>query len=148
MAEKYDSYTLYKKFFDYVAELARVSIKGTCDLRNYMVMALMSLGRDQDAYNMIKFWIITFNESDNKTLEKMVNELKPGEWLHLPNQNMKEDLFEMTYSGPPPRGRGGHSQGTSSLNDYKHNYFLAALVAMKINIILKLKEELRDVKSQ
>ena len=139
----------YKKFFNYIAELARVSIKGTCDLKNYLVMALMSLGRDQDAYNMIKFWIITFNESDNNTLEKMVNELKPGEWLHLPNQNMKEDLFEMTP--PQPRGLAalsGHSKGSSSLYDYKHNYFLAALVAMKINIILKLEEALRDVKKQ
>ena len=148
MAEKYDSYTLYKKFFDYIAELARVSIKGTCDLKNYLVMALMSLGRDQDAYNMIKFWIITFNEEDNETLAKMANELNPGEWLHLPNQNMKEDLFELVDSKPPQFYLEGHSQGSSSLNDYKHNYFMAALVAMKINIILKLEEALQDVKKQ
>ena len=149
MAEKYNSYALYKKFFDYSAELARVAIKGTSDLKNYMVMALMSLGRDQDAYNMIKFWIITFHEKDNETLAKMNNELNPGEWLHLPNQNMKEDLFGLTYSGPPPRPvRGGHSQGTSSLKDFKHNFFMAALVAIKINIILKLEEALRDVKKQ
>ena len=146
MAEKYNSYMLYKKFFDYIAELARVSIKGTCDLKNYLVMALMSLGRDQDAYNMIKFWIVTFNEKDNETLAKMANELNPGEWLHLPNQNMKEDLFELVDSKPPQFYLEGHSQGSSSLNDYKHNYFMAALVAMKINIILKLEEALQDFK--
>ena len=146
MAEKYNSYTLYKKFFDYAAELTRVAIKGTSDLKNYMVMALMSLGRDQDAYNMIKFWIITFHEKDNETLAKMTNELNPGEWLHLPNQNMKEDLFELVDSKPPQFYLEGHSQGSSSLNDYKHNYFMAALVAMKINIILKLEEALQDFK--
>ena len=52
----------------------------------------------------------------------------------MPNQNIKEDLFEIA--------------NPKQINDFKHNYIMAALVAIKINIVLKMEEVLRDVKKQ
>ena len=61
MAEKYDCFELYEEFFNYSIEIARLSVKVTHELKYYLVMALLAMGRYNDAYDMIKFWILKFD---------------------------------------------------------------------------------------
>ena len=61
LADRYASYNLYENFFVKAVELMRKSAKGTADLKYYMVWALLAMGCDEEAYDVIKLWITTFD---------------------------------------------------------------------------------------
>ena len=98
-AEASNSYVLYEKHFNMVVEIMRTSAFGLCEMKSFLVMALVNMNRDEEAYNTIKFWTNTFENTDSVTLATMTNRLLPGEWLHLPNQNRREiELFKIKDS--------------------------------------------------
>ena len=144
MAEEYMDYELYEKYFNEASELMRISAKGTADLKYYCAWALINMGRDQEAYNLVKFWMATFDgkmdyskmreghgssyddQTDYKKLTALANDLKPGEWLHMqPDQDMYENIFDVVKK--------------HQVMDYKHGAFMAALLAIKINIVIKME---------
>ena len=72
----------------------RYSIYVSEDMMFSLVMALIALNRDQEAYNIIKFWAIQLFQTNHDDLVKMFNELKPGELLNFPNQNFRENIHK------------------------------------------------------
>ena len=68
----------------------RLSTFGLCEMRAHLVMALLNMDWYEEVYDVIKFWMITFRENDSKTLANMMNKLNPGQWLKMPNQDLKE----------------------------------------------------------
>ena len=92
MAEMSDSYELYEKFFNEVVELMRYSILVSADMIYSFVMALIAMGRDNDAYNTIKYWVV-IGSTPFTDIQLQFNNLNPGEWLHSPNQNEKENVY-------------------------------------------------------
>ena len=72
----------------------RYSIYVSEDMMFSLVMALITLNRDQGAFNIIKFWAIQVFQTNPDDLVKMFNELKPGEVLNFPNQNIRENIYK------------------------------------------------------
>ena len=80
----------------------------------YYILFSNLLGRDEDAYNFIKFWLQHQNEAPQnyKTLEE-------GGFLHLKNQDKEEQL---------------------ALNSQVSLAFLVALLAIKMKNVQKYEE--------
>ena len=66
------------------------------------------------------------DQTDYKKLTDLANDLKPGEWLQMqPDQDIYENVFDVLKE--------------NQVMDYKHGSFVAALLAIKINIVMKME---------
>ena len=140
VAETYDCYSCYENFFNRIVEIARfIDLDSYHIIRPYMIMALMAMGLDDEAYGIIKFWAgqdyhcdyapnfreafyVMAYDSDKELLD-------PGEYMHLPNQNKKENFYDDENLSPCYRCHGENF----------HN-FVPALIAIKLNILLDMDE--------
>ena len=101
-----------------------------------MVMSLMALGRNEEACSMINFWI-DFDENTTD-IEFLIgsNSNSSEEWYQrLPKPNLKENIFCLFKE--------------SQIMNPDAGTFMAALVGIKINIILDMElfdDECRDLK--
>ena len=94
--------------------------------------------RDDEAYNVIKFRMVTFSGTSYKDFNKiveLVSKLKTGEWLQTSNQDKTEsDLYNVTY--------------TNGIVDSPwfgtHGTFLTALLIIKYKIVLKMEKNKAD----
>ena len=95
-------------------------------------MALVNMGRFDEAYDLIKFWM---KEPSVEVLAEMINDLAPGKWLRLLNQDKKENLFDV--------------MDKSQIMKTANGPFLPALVAIKLHVISKsVLKALRQQKKQ
>ena len=88
-------------------------------------MALLSMGRSKEAYNMVWYWL---------TLQGDIMAL-PDEWPCLPKRDIRGNIFE---DAPNLCINEGYQVKDATL--------IAALVAIKINFILDLEEKLVPTK--
>ena len=100
-----------------------------------MVMSLMALGRNEEAFSMINFWI-DFDENTTDIEFLIDNSNSSEEWYQrLPKPNLKENIFRLFEE--------------SQIMNPDAGTFMAALVGIKINIILDMEQfdnECRDLK--
>ena len=100
-----------------------------------MVMSLMALGRNEEACSMINFWI-DFDENTTDIEFLIDNSNSSEEWYQrLPKPNLKENIFRLFEE--------------SQIMNPDAGTFMAALVGIKINIILDMEQfdnECRDLK--
>ena len=86
-------------------------------IRYKVPFLLLSLNRDEDTYNFIKWWVTTDSEDNNDTDDDEPLAPPEGEWLYLKGQDISEDLLKI-------------------VKDVDGLPFLAALVLIKARIIL------------
>ena len=96
-AEGSKSYPIYDQIFKLIVEIMRMSAFGLCEMRKFLVMALFNMDRDDEAYNVITFWMTKFEETNSKTMAKMMNDLQIGEWLYLPDQDRSELILSLIH---------------------------------------------------
>ena len=89
-----------------------------------MVMSLMALGRYEEAFSMINFWI-DFDEKTTDIQFFIANSNSSEEWYQrLPKPNLKENIF--------------HLFEESKIMHPEAGTFMAALVGIKVNTILDI----------
>ena len=71
-----------------IVEIMKMSAFGLCEMRSFLVMALINLGQEKDAYNVIKFWMTTFRKANPDAIARMINSLGPREWLHAKDSDV------------------------------------------------------------
>ena len=54
--------------FKMVVKIMKMSAFGLCEMRSFLVMSLINMDRFDEAYNVIKFWMITFQEKNSPCL--------------------------------------------------------------------------------
>ena len=59
----------------------------------YLIMALVHLGRIDEAYGTLKSWLL--NWENKKNPEDGSKNLIDGKWLHVPKDNPKENIFDV-----------------------------------------------------
>ena len=75
----------------------RSSPFGLCEMRSFLIMALINLGRYKEACEVIVFWMIKFPKMDSGIVAEMINNLQPGEWLHSANPNDQQASTKYVY---------------------------------------------------
>ncbi len=97
-------------------ELLRLNHSDNQGIRHKVPFLLLSLNRDEDAYNFIKWWETIDPEGNYDWGEPPASQ--EGEWMYLKSQDTQEDLLKIA-------------------KDVDCLPFLAALVLIKARIILK-----------
>ena len=152
MAEKTESYVLFEKFLKYATEIIRVkpfkmrkillyrnNVIGSHSLVHYIIMALVTLGRYQEAYGIAKFYILKWF-IDEKAVISQKKQLKPGEWLTMPNQDPFENTLKLMKLHPdifPPE----ETFFFGALGE-----IFANLIPIKIECINEMEKKIDDLK--
>ena len=134
----------YEQFFNFTIEkitsgtenvsmqlLYKNELIGSKNLVFYMIIALVHLGRTKEAYGILKFWILHWN--DKKKIKEEIGKLKDEEWLQIPDQDPKENPTEILKVFSKERKDGSNT-----------NFLFAALIAIKVQVILEMKSRLKD----
>ena len=75
-----------------------ISASGLCLLQSFSVMSLLNMDRDDEAYNILKFRMTTFNKMSYKEFKSLVIQSNPQQWIQPSTNDKKEkELFEVTY---------------------------------------------------
>ena len=110
----------------------------------FLISTLLSLGREDEAFRVIRFWMISFFDIMDSGLYEMNKALKPGEWLKCSNGYVTENLVKLkdeesrkTFPGiDPVKLRSGISM--------QYRPFIPALIAIKVCWIIDLEEREMD----
>ena len=141
-AETSKSYSDYETFFNYAIKKVNIGtantsillykndIKESSCLIYYIVMALVHMKELNEAYGKLKFWILNFKK-DNIVQQK-IDDLQVDQWLSLDNANPKENFLQELDEDHMPGSETG--------------YMFACLVAIKFEIILDMRNRLKDFK--
>eukprot|EP01083_Nonionella_stella_P027475 75653_1 len=113
-----NSKRLYEIGLSHLMELLRLCHGDNMGVRDEVCFILLKLNRDQDAYNFIKWWQTidpdgVYDWGDPPPSNE-------GDWLYLKNQNILEDLLQIT-----------------ELNQWINLNFLSVLFMIKMRIVYK-----------
>ena len=113
---------IYDRGLSHFMELLRLIHSDNMGIRYKVPFILITLNRDEDAYNFIKWWL-TIDPNGTYDWGDVPKNTKQGDWLYLTN----ESIFE-------------------NFGDYISRYtalsFVASLVLIKIRLVIKLKRSL------
>lgn len=113
---------------EHLLAMLRLDISDGLNCREKIAFMFLILGRDDDAYNFVKYWLKnTFPPQNYKSLEE-------GQWLHEPDQDKYEDLFIKVEEA---------EFANKGKEEVLGNTFLGlklALLAIKIRNVIELEE--------
>ena len=138
IAENSDQFEVYVKFVEVASDLMKQSIFVCEDVIYLYVMGLITIGKHDDAYDAIKFWIESWMKDDKKEFLETFNQEETssgeGKWLDLPKQDMKENILDLQKSYPESEVYFRKLIGP----------FVPALIAIKLKIIAKIQKECEE----
>jgi len=114
-ADKHECYEATELVLNHCLEILRFDVQDHLGVKIWIVWMFLHLGRDDDAYNFLKFWIQHREKLPNKSYQN----LEEGEFLHFKDQDPEEHL---ELSAKIPLG------------------FLLALLALKMKNVQKYEE--------
>ena len=130
VAHDYERISIFDIAISHYLELMRLSHSDNQGCRSRTPFILLSMDRDDDAYNFIKWWESVPGSDYDWGDPPPVRE---GEWSYLTNQNRYEDMFtvcDKLYSG--------------ELCSDMDLCFLAALALIKFRILAKHEQRLKE----
>jgi len=86
-----NNYDATQMILDNCVEMLRLDASNSLDYTHMIAFAFLILGKDQDAYDFVKYWINLEDEPEKEEYQA----LKPGEWLKMSSgQDRFENLIE------------------------------------------------------
>ena len=133
-----NSHPLYKKHFDLLVDFMKMSSSGLCYMQSFLIMTMLSLEKDDEAYDVIKFRMCRFNDTSYRDFNQIIsicNSLENGEWLREPNQDkMEKKLYNVTYKNGIVEAPWFGTHGS----------FLVGLLIIKYKIVWDMEKRLRN----
>ena len=117
---------IYDRSLSHYMELLRLVHGDNLGVRNKVPFILITLNRDEDAYNFIKWWL-TIDPHGKYNWGNVPKNTKEGDWLYLTNENIFEDCGDYMTSTSSYRGQLA---------------FVASLALIKFRLVSKLKRSL------
>ena len=138
LGKQSNSHPLYKKHFDLLVDFMKMSSSGLCYMQSFLIMTMLSLEKDDEAYDVIKFRMCRFNDTSYRDFNQIIticNSLENGEWLREPNQDKMEDkLYNVTYKNGIVEAPWFGTHGS----------FLVGLLIIKYKIVWDMEKRLRN----
>jgi len=123
------NYDTTETVLKHLLEVLRFDVSDGLNCREKIPFMFLILGREDDAYNFVKYWLKnTFTPQNYRNLEE-------GQWLHEPDQDKYEDLF--TKVEGPEFG----NKGKEEVLDSTFLGFKLALLAIKIRNVIEMEED-------
>ena len=136
----------YQLFFDFAIKeinfgpdsqskilLYKNELKESKYLVFYLIMALVHLEHVKEAFGTLKFWLLHWD--DKTVIQEESANLQDGEWLQILDQDPKEDIIDYATCN-------NHFRNDKS----KSSFLISSLIAIKVEVILKMKRRLEDRK--
>ena len=117
-----------------LAVLYKNELIGSKCILYYVIMAYVHLGEIKQAFQGLKFWL-RYGEDEGKFKEEIRNLTSGHCWLMISNQDPKEDVLRSEEIMNNLRIGGSFTQ-----------HLMACLVAIKIEVIIAMKQRLNDRK--
>lgn len=130
-----DVYTGISSVLDINLEVLRLDCFDILRVSQLVPFLFIVLGRYQDAYNFLKFWISLPVRDQEQLLKKAKQMKREGQWLHEPNQNILEDVRRTKFYE-------GFNLETDASLDH-----LTAILALKLIVIADLKHKAEEAKT-
>ena len=141
-AEYYNSYFIYNKYYSYINDLIKCCPVLMDHLIYYLIMSLINLGLDDEAFNLINVWNVEFKHEKSKDLVPLVKAILDEDWLKLPKYDKYdsiEDSLELLNLLVTLRDQYDEED---FINNCEKKYqlfpFLPAILAIKIRNMLNL----------
>merc|ERR1712018_362850 len=101
---KLESYEGTEMVLKELLEIARLDLSDRYEAKDMASFMFLYLGRDDEAYNFIKFWLSRPDDDAHENNRDLKDcEIREGDWLTLSNQNKEEYVSPKTsYLRPKP----------------------------------------------
>lgn len=123
------NYETTEAILEHLLEIMRLDISDGIGCKEMVVFMFLTLGRDEDAYNFILWWL----KNPGEPTDEHYKTLKKGEWLHEDNADKFEDLFQRVETEE------FDEKGEEVLED-TYLGFKLGLLAIKIRNVMELEE--------
>ena len=97
----------------------------------YIIMALVHLGRLEEAFGTLKFWLLHWNDKI-ELIQKDIEALQVGEWHFFLSEDPMEDILDSVTN---------HAKDNGSIV-----FLLSCLIAIKSELIVEMKRRFQDRK--
>ena len=141
-AEFYNSYFIYKKYYAYIKDLIKCCPVLMDHLIFYLIMSLINLGLDDEAFNVINVWNVEFKHEKSEDLVPLTKAILDDDWSRLSKYDKYgsiEESLELLKLLVTMRDQYDEDDFANNCEKmYQLFPFLPAILAIKIRNMLNL----------